>query len=95
MTALELVVDALATHRVTHLITEDTVPFGTLRDNLIDTQPRSLLAEWVSCPWCASVSVAVVVAVARAVVPRWWAPAAAVLAMSSVTGLLSTWEQTH
>lgn len=93
MLALELMVDALATHRITHLIVEDTFPLGRLRDRIIDQQPESMLAEWITCPWCASMPVALTVCVARAVAPKWWAPLATVLAFSSATGMLATWEQ--
>lgn len=89
----DLVVDALAVHRITRLVTEDTVPFGPARDWVMDHWPGSLPAEWVSCPWCASVTVAAGVAAARVLAPRWWPYPAVALALSSVAGLLTTWEQ--
>lgn len=89
---LDLVVDALATHRITHLITEDTIPFGKARDHVLQRWPDSLAAEWVTCPWCMSVTVAAGVVTARELGARWWPAVAMLLAFSSVTGLLATWE---
>ena len=92
MTPLVFVVDALAGYRFTRLITDDHLPFGPLRDRVVDTKRDSLVAEWMECPWCAGMWVAAGVAAARAWAPRWWDPAATVLALSAVAGLLSTWE---
>lgn len=89
---VELVIDALATYRITHLVTDDTVPFGRVRDFVTDRWPGSLAAEWVECPWCASVTVAAAVTLARHLIPKWWTHPATVLALSAVTGLLATWE---
>jgi hypothetical protein len=84
--------DVLAVHRITHLITEDTVPFGAVRELVQRRWPNSLAAEWFSCPWCASTAVAAGVVTARILAPRWWAPIATALSLSSITGLLATWE---
>jgi hypothetical protein len=87
-----LVVDALAAYRITHLITEDTIPFGRARTFITDRWPGSLAAEWVECPWCAGMAVAVGVTLARALIPRWWTHPATAFACSAITGLLATWE---
>jgi hypothetical protein len=87
-----LVVDALATYRITHLVTDDTIPLGRARDFITNRWPGSLAAEWVECPWCASVTVAAAVTTARHLIPRWWTHPATALALSAVTGLLATWE---
>lgn len=89
---LWLVMDALATHRITHLITEDEFPFGPVRDRILASRPNSMIAAWVTCPWCSGLWCAAGVVAVRAFAPRWWAPVATALAFSSITGLLSTWE---
>lgn len=86
-------VDVFAAHRLTRLITEDQIPLGHLRERVLSRWPGSLIAEWMTCPWCAGLWVAVGVAAARRHGSRWWGPAARVLATSSITGLLSEWEQ--
>lgn len=88
-----LTLDALAVFRLTHFITEDTIPFGKLRDHILNRWPDSYLAEWVNCPWCASVYVAPVVIALHYALPTMWPYAAVVLAFSAVAGLLATWEQ--
>jgi hypothetical protein len=87
-----LVVDALAVYRITHLITDDSIPFGRTRDFITNRWPGSLVAEWVECPWCAGVAVAVGVTMARTLIPKWWTHPATALALSAATGLLATWE---
>lgn len=87
-----LLVDALAAYRLTHLITDDHLPFGPIRERVLHTDSDGLIAEWMECPWCAGMWVAAAVVAARAGAPRWWAPAARVLALSAAVGLLSTWE---
>lgn len=87
-----LVVDALAAYRITHLITDDTVPFGSAREYILNRWPGSLAAEWVECPWCAGMTIAAGVIAARALIPRWWTHPATALACSAITGLLATWE---
>lgn len=87
-----MLVDALACYRLTHLITDDHLPLGPLRERVVDTKRDSLVAEWMGCPWCAGMWVAAAVVAARVWAPRWWGPAAQALALSAVTGLLSTWE---
>lgn len=87
-----LVVDALATYRLTHFITDDHIPVGRVRDFITNRWPGSLLAEWIECPWCAGTCVAAGVVAARIFIPRWWIHSANALALSAVTGLLATWE---
>lgn len=56
-----------------------------------DNPPK--VATLVTCRWCASVWIAAGVLVARRVAPSWWAPAARLLALSSVSTLLATVER--
>jgi hypothetical protein len=88
-----LLLDSFAVFRLTRFVTEDHVPFGPARDRILEDRPDSLLAEWVSCPWCVSMYVAPVVVALHALLPGFWPYAAAVLAFSAVAGLLATWEQ--
>lgn len=101
--AVDLVVDALAVHRLTRMVIEDRVPLGWLRSSIVRrayakrendaTGGQPYVVELLSCPWCMSVWVAFGVAVVRRFVPRVWRPLAQVLAASSVTGLLAGWEE--
>lgn len=84
---MALVVDALATYRLTRLIVEDRIaerPRAALRAR------SPFLDELLACSWCTSVWAAVGVVVARQVAPRAWEPLARVLALSAVAGLVAT-----
>lgn len=56
-----------------------------------DDEPPKL-ATLVTCRWCASFWIAAGVLTARRVAPRWWAPAAQVLAASSLSTFMARWE---
>jgi hypothetical protein len=83
-------VDALATYRLTRLLQQDTVPpLPEVRERLMARYGASPWSELLDCPWCLSVWLGLAVAVLRRVCPRLWGIAAAALAASAVTGLLS------
>jgi hypothetical protein len=85
----DLVVDALASHRLVRLAQRDTIT-QHWRDGLShDPKVPSPLVELLHCPWCLSIHVAAVVTAARAVAPRVWGPLGKVLALSTVVGLIS------
>lgn len=86
-----LAVGALAVHRLTRLATADEVT-APLRERVTDAAPEGRLAYLATCPWCVSVYAAAGWAVLTAAAPRAATAAGAVLAWSSVTGLLSSWE---
>lgn len=65
---------------------DDGRPIG---DAPADPAPPPI-AKLVTCDWCASAYVAVVVVTARRVCPRLWDPAARVLAMSAVSGMIAS-----
>lgn len=89
----DFVVDALATHRIVRLLQRDTLPpIARARGHLLARFPEHPLVELLVCPWCASVHAAALTQVGRAVAPRWWPRLAAVLAASSVAGLLAELE---
>lgn len=85
-----LLLDALAVFRLTWLVTQDTMPFGPLRDSLDRERPDSKLTELINCPWCVSAYVAPVVLGLHALAPGVWPYIAVVLTFSAVAGLLST-----
>lgn len=89
--ALALAVDALATFRLTRLVVEDelTSPIREAvwkRYDASDTKIGYLL----TCPWCVSIWVGVGVVAARRIAPSAWEPVAAVLAGSTVTGMIAS-----
>lgn len=92
-TPLLLTLDALAVFRLSWLITVDDQPFGALRDRQAERNPDSLFTTWLTCPWCVSMWVAPPVMGLHVLLPGVWPYAAAVLAFSAVTGLLSEWAQ--
>lgn len=53
-----------------------------------DSHPPKL-AKLVTCPWCASFYVALLVVAARRWLPKGWAPLADALAYSAVAGLIA------
>jgi hypothetical protein len=91
---LIVVVMALATARVTRLITRDRV-FDAPRNAVLRALPDGhLLAYLVVCDWCVSIYTGTLAAVGGAYVGWWsWAVVPAVaLAFSYVTGWLASRE---
>lgn len=88
----DLAVDALAVFRLTRLLQVDTVPpMPKIRQAALDKLARTPYGDIVDCPWCLSVWVGLLVAVARRASPRVWAVASWVLASSAITGLITQW----
>ena len=86
---LAVAIVALAVHRLTRMGLLDTVPFGALRDKLVNRRPDGRLAELLTCPWCLGWWVSLGVVLAASVLPRpVWQPVAVALAASSVAALL-------
>jgi hypothetical protein len=104
----DLVIDALATARLTRLVTRDrltkpwrrraiTAAYGTrgLPDTwdafgptvVTDDLEAPEIAYLLSCTWCSSLYVALVVLALRATVPGLWSPIAKALAASQLTGM--------
>lgn len=84
-----LVIYALALYRLTRLVTEDYVT----------ERPRTWLAErgltwsvFITCPWCVSVWLAGGWLILAAVAAPVALVLGAILALSAVAGLLSSWE---
>jgi hypothetical protein len=79
----------LAAHRLTRLGLLDRVPFGWLRNRLINRKPDGYVAELLSCPWCLGWWASLGVVLAALTLPRaLWQPVAVALAASSVAALL-------
>jgi hypothetical protein len=90
--AVDLVVDALASYRVTRLLVSDGI-VDRQRHSIVDRLRRgghSKLVELSECPWCIGFWVACGVVAARRAVPRAWSPVAEAFAFSAVSGLLAT-----
>lgn len=89
----DLVVDALATYRLTRLWTADSYPpVKVAREKAEATVERRHGAAWadgVGCPWCVSAWIGLGVIAARRVTPRAWDVAARALTFSAVAGFLS------
>jgi hypothetical protein len=91
-----LAVGALAVHRLTRLITEDTLT-GPLRVRVArwggsTVADPSTAETFIHCPWCVGVWVAAGWATLTVAAPAVAAPAGAALAWSSAAGLLSSLE---
>lgn len=92
----QLVVDALASYRLTRLIVEDKITDG-IREKVRHAAMRSVdspgtaakINTLLSCPWCVGWWVACGVVVARKVAPRIWEPVATALALSATTGIIA------
>lgn len=86
-----LAVGALAVHRLTRLALEDEVT-APIRERITEAAPEGRLAYFVTCPWCVSMWAAAAWAALTVAAPAVAAPLGAVLAWSSVTGLLASVE---
>jgi hypothetical protein len=88
--AVDTAVDALAVFRLTRLLQVDEVPpMPAVRKAVLDRIATTPWGQLVDCPWCLSVWVGLLVAVARRATPRVWGALSFVLASSAVTGLIT------
>lgn len=94
MNALAVILCALATARITRLITQDRITEAPRNAVLRRLSDESLLAYLIVCDWCASVYVGGAVAAIGAGVHWWsWTMAApAALAFSYIAGYLASKE---
>lgn len=86
---MTLAVGGLAVHRATRLVTDDTIT-APVRDRIVDR--GGWPADLVTCPWCVSVWVAAGWAALTVAAPRVARPLGALLAWSSIAGLLAAQE---
>lgn len=92
MDAITLLVAALATARITRLVTTDRITQAPRRWVLSKLEDDGLMAYLVVCDWCASVYVGAGVAVLLWAGPDWVVWPMAALAFSYVTGWLARGE---
>lgn len=86
----ELAVDALAVHRLTHLLQHDEVwPALEAREAFEGWAGDTRWADLATCPFCLSVWIGAGVVVARRLFPRAWPVLAKVLASSAAAGHLA------
>lgn len=90
----ELILDALATYRLTRLIVQDeiTVEMRAAAIQQIQKLPTPLankLAYLLTCPWCVSIYAAAILFLLRKTTPELAAVVTAVLASSAVAGAIS------
>ena len=85
----DLVLDALATYRLTRLVVEDEVT-RPVRERVWATRPphESRLGYLLTCPYCTSVWVGLGVTLARRFAPRAWSLAASTMALSGVVTII-------
>lgn len=88
---LELVVDALATYRLTRLIVEDEIAAPVRNRVWEQFDPAdSKVGYLLTCPWCVSIWVGAAVVAARRVSPATWEPVARMLTTSAVSGMIAS-----
>lgn len=96
MELITLALTALATARLTRLITRDVI-LSRLRDRLIVAMPKRLdaVAYLLTCDWCASMYVGAGTAASWYMWgdQRWFTAVTAALAFSHITGWLAAREE--
>lgn len=91
-----LLVDVLAGHRLTRLVTEDVIT-APAREKIFKKYPPTE-DRWsyaLTCPWCTSMWLGLGIAVFRKFFPEVWNPVAEALAISSAAGLIAERQATH
>lgn len=84
--ALDLVVDILATYRLTKLILDDKLT-EDLRFLVFDKFPRdSKMSYFMTCPWCVSIWAGAAIFGLRKISPQTADIVSGMLAASAVTG---------
>lgn len=91
-----LLVDVLAGHRLTRLVTEDVITSPLREKAFAKKAPTE--DSWtylLTCPWCASMWIGLGIAIFRKFFPEVWNPVAEALAVSSATGLIAERQANH
>ncbi len=87
---LWVLVDVLAAYRLWRLAAHDTFPpVARVRDAVLNRYDGRWPAELLMCPWCLGQWIAFGVVAASWLLPGWWLPLAAALALSAAVGLLA------
>lgn len=91
-----LIVNALASYRLTRLWTRDWLPpLPRVRQYVIDRLNEGRDSEHpgtklVDCPWCIGFWIGAAVTAIMSATPHWWPVVAVPLAFSAVTGQLAS-----
>jgi hypothetical protein len=90
----DLLIDLLATYRLTTLVKDDKIAENFRRGvfrrfGSPDVEDSHKISYFVTCPWCMSMYFAALAVAARASGRRVWSPVATSLALSALVGLLS------
>jgi hypothetical protein len=100
---MDFFIDALAIHRLTRLATRDEITrqiretieqeIGTLGEaRILSPKATEKLNYVMGCDWCMSIWAAAMAYVLRKYVPSVWNTLKYVLAASTVTGLIASYE---
>lgn len=85
----DLAVSALATYRLTRLITTDEI-FSDLRVKWWKKHPpETKLGYVITCDWCTSIYAASALQISRMIAPRTTTALETMLALSAVAGLVA------
>lgn len=93
MEPITLLVAALATARLTRLVTRDRITHALRRRILKRLDPEGLLAYLLICDWCSSVYMGAIVTAGWLWGPAWLYWVAVALALSHITGWLASHER--
>lgn len=85
-----VIVDVLATHRLTRLVVDDEVT-EPVRQAVL-SRSDGFWADLIGCRWCVSVWVGFGVVAARTLAPQVWNPVARALALSTASTLVGRLE---
>lgn len=92
MEPITLLVAALATARLTRLVTRDRITHALRRRILKRLDPEGLPAYLLVCDWCTSVYMGALVTAAGLWGPAWFYWIGVALALSHITGWLASKE---
>lgn len=92
MEPITLLVAALATARLTRLVTRDRITHAPRRWILRKLEPEGLIAYLLVCDWCSSVYMGAAVTAAGLWGPSWLYWVGVALALSHITGWLASRE---
>jgi len=86
----DLAISALATYRLTRLITTDEIT-SPIRDRIWKTHPpeSSRIGYAITCNWCSSVYAASALQISRIIAPKTTTAVETILALSAVAGLVA------
>lgn len=89
MSGLDLLIDTLATERLTRLVVDDELT-APIREYVWKNHPpeETKIGYFLTCPFCASIWAGGVAVLARTVAPRSWRLVGTTLALSGAVSLM-------